>query len=452
MTTPSASSSSTNSKEQHHQNSPPIFWNETLGLSLIPKYIYQQVLGTPFDENKVKKHSSTTNTISTTYSSIVEHVSLVKAAYGTRGQYRYYWKKFAEFLQQNPIKDNEHLYLCPGTHGESSDCKECAPWVDKNRAYDFLDHLSVHTDKKSNVLKKHMDALNFLIKIQNQFIEVVFIDSNFHRVVIMDTTTGRSSVAINSRKMKEQGTYSKAVIQNQKMKSAQSDPQRGHINKPFDDNKLISINEWFFLNKKFPTFQAATLRFLFAWSHFALMRGDDLRTTDTSWGHSGLFALPEEYGPDRGYIFTILKDRSKTNKKGETHFAGCLRHKIVEVCPVNAAGELLILSIGRKPKRDFHLDIFNSKNDWINDKGWLVTNETGSSPLEYSKKNSRLSESTQTRKKKKVEEKNRLQNDEPLYHYDEFQKLISELDLEFCKVTHMRAMGCRYVTNFTLEF
>ena len=94
-----------------------------------------------------------------------------------------------------------------------------------------------------------------------------------------------------------QSLFQSSVLQNPKIKSSQSDPQRGHINKPFGDNKLISINEWFFLNTKFPTFQAATLQFLFVWSHFALMRGDNLRTTDTSWGHSGLFTLPEEYGP-----------------------------------------------------------------------------------------------------------------------------------------------------------
>ena len=437
-------------EDDEQRGSSPIIWNQSMGNDVLLKYLYQQILGTPFDGTKV---TTNTSRISNTYNRVVDNVSLVNAAYLKTGPYRYCWKNFRKFLQNNSTKPNEHLYVCPGTHGQSEDA-QCAPWVEKMRAYDYLDDLSLNQQKSTNVIKKSMDALNFLIKIQNQFIESVFKNKNeVATVELMNSTSGRSFVAIASKKRKDELNYKPALLQDQKTKSSQSDPQKGHINKPFDDDKLIAINQRFFLNKSNGTFQAATLRFLFAWSHFALTRGDDLRTTDTSWGHSGLFELPKEYGPDRGYIFSILKDRSKTNRKGETHFAGCLRHKLVEVCPVNAVGELLILSIGKECKRDFHLKIFDSKIDWIHQSAWLVTDETGSRPLEYSKKRSSSRDKAtkqKTRKKKKVDG-NSFEN-EPIYHYEEFQNLITDLDLEIGKVTHIRSMGVRYVFNSFCSF
>ena len=139
-----------------------------------------------------------------------------------------------------------------------------------------------------------------------------------------------------------------------------------------------------------------------------------------------------------------MKDKSKTNKKGETHFAGCLRHKEVECCPVNAAAELLILSMGKEPKRHFHQSMFDPRNDWVKDNSWLVTDETGLSPLDYSKKRSASSNHSAKKTKVSILDDSVGMDSEPLYHYEEFQKLIQCLDLEFCKVTHMRSMGCRY--------
>ena len=94
------------------------------------------------------------------------------------------------------------------------------------------------------------------------------------------------------------------------------------------------------------------------------------------------------------------------------------------------------------------MKIFDSKNDWITHKAWLVTDASGTRPLEYSKKQSSGGKATQRKRKKKNIYENSFEN-EPIYHYEEFQSLISDLDLELGKVTHIRSMGVRYVFNAT---
>ena len=140
--------------------------------------------------------------------------------------------------ENKSTKPNANLYVCPGTHGQSEEDAQCAPsWVEKIRAYDYLDDLSVNVVVYLLPLPQRNERINSLIS-QHCF------------------------------KTKKQNLL--RVIHNKVTSTSLL--------------MTIAINQMFFLNKNNDgTFQAATLQFLFAWSHFALTRGDDLRTTGTSW-------------------------------------------------------------------------------------------------------------------------------------------------------------------------
>ena len=256
-------------------NSPQILWNPSNGHTNLARYIYQQVY--PNEEFDNKQVHSNMQTIFNCYSSVITNVRSTKAAFLKNGNYRCVWRKFIKYLQEYSTKDNEHLFLSPGSCGE--DNTPCAPWVFKERAEDFLSHLAVNTIITHDNLKKYM-ALNFLIKNQNDLIETILMNK-VQPLPKMKQKHGRAGAALSTAKEKTLLQYKAAPLaQNQKKKTQQSDPQRGHVCQPFSDTQLIKINEWFFSKDNVSSeFKAATLRFLFGWSHFGLMRGDDLRTT-----------------------------------------------------------------------------------------------------------------------------------------------------------------------------
>jgi len=56
--------------------------------------------------------------------------------------------------------------------------------------------------------------------------------------------------------------------------------------------------------------------------HNAVNHGGGICSDEVGWAHSGILHIPEMVGPDKGYIFYILKDCSKANKEGHTQFGG----------------------------------------------------------------------------------------------------------------------------------
>ena len=319
--------------------------------------------------------------------------------------YNIAFKAYKDWLKTNHPIEFQYFSPCSGPT-----IAECFPWVAFNLASAFLLYLANSDKKGLPVVTQTLSALNFMLMQQHVLAEHVL--GNLCPVV----QKLRHSFGVSGGAMAASGETTKQY-RNAKLFARgldgtftkQKDPQMGKVYKCLSHSKLVQVQEWYLLGKCAPTVPALTARnlsaqamkqdrllrardrLLFNTSHFATMRGDDLRSSAVTWGHVNVLPMPLSIGPDYSYIYMILKDTSKNNQKGRTEIAGWLRHKYPELCCTNAIGEYLILLYGRGNRKPFP-DIFNPEDDWTNKNNYLMVGscQNYNRPMFYSKKSKKV--------------------------------------------------------------
>jgi hypothetical protein len=315
------------------------------------------------------------------------------------------------------------------------------PWLTFESAGDYIGALSRDTKGGRPTVAIAISAMNFVLRKQNEIGKYILQNKN----PALRLLTHKEGLSGTAMRLAETKSTQYPLIRNDPLSSdrtRQRDPHRGRVFRSLTDEELTAINLWWLLGKitdelntrtsnslsrkyeKYDRFDMARNRALFALSHFALTRSDDCRSKTSTLSHIGYLPIPKVFTKcaDKGYIFFLLKDKSKGNKKGWTQFAGCVRHNDPLLCPFNAMAEYLILSYGKHGRRQFP-DMSDRTIDWT-EKVILFTDLQGN-PVSYS------------RRKKTA----------PTFawQYEEFRVMKKAVGIEnLIKATHFRMWGSMY--------
>ena len=368
-------------------------------------------------------------------------------ANGRIGAYVRIWRRFKKYLQTHHPEVVIVESPCSGATRSDS-----APWATHDLSGAYLQHLASVTEKGKPGVAQALSAMNFLLSCQHELARLFLGEANCPPLSKLRHVHGISGQAVASA-TKNSKRYRKAKSAARDGKgrvTRQSDPQRGRVASPLDEKDIDNIHLWLLLKRIAPgvkwntrlrdkcgsRFERSRTRLLFSGTFNAVSRGDDLRSPDVSWGHSGMLPLPDSHlsSEKNGYIFYILKDTSKANKDGISQLMGMIRHISPLQCGVNSVGEYLILAYGREAGREFP-DIFNPFCNWTKNE-YIVTDNTGKRPMEY-KKGRKSVEVTQNGESIDYDEEG---------HYEIFSMLKEGAGLGRIKdkTTHFRVFGAMY--------
>ena len=367
------------------------------------QYIHERY-GIPdfnISSNEHSVNQRDTRTTSCTLESVLQTVrnkyAMTKSCQDGMG-YDVAFKAYSKWLQKCHPGYFTNISPCSGPTVST-----CFPWVTFDLASSFLNFLAMERKDRYPVVKLALSALNFILNQQHVIAQHI-LGFRCPAIQTLRHNTGVSGGAIAaSRATFNEYTNASMVTTRKDGLTTQKDPQRGRIESCLSHNMLIDIQKYFLLGECVSSSGEPTSshfihsqdyclrardRFLFNACHFAAMRGDDLRCPYVSWGHVNTLPFPDIIGPDKGFVYIILKDKSKSNKEGRNELAGWIRHKEPELCCVNSIGEYLILLYGRDGKKSMPSLFHPNCHNWVDYHHLLIASDYRR-PMHYSNKRQR---------------------------------------------------------------
>ena len=352
----------------------------------------------------------------------------------SEGSYATVWRKMRKTHESGPL----------------SPYSPAVPWITFDSANDYVQEVLRTSKGGKSTIAITISSMNFVLNQQHELGKHMLANENppLRLLTHKDGLSGSAMRTATARTVQYPLIRTVDVSQRVRGEIRQRDPHRGRIFRALTDEELTNVNLWFLkgkvsnvqiqnkpiqlrnITRKFQgydRFDLARNRAMFSLSHFALTRSDDVRSNTASLSSIGWLPIPQVYSrnANKGYVFFLLKDESKTNKKGWTQFAGCLRHKNPLFCCFNALAEYLLLAYGKNGRRTFP-DIEDQSVDWT--ASTILFSDSHGNSISYSKK----------KKKQQTEDTNNGQ-------YDDFILMKKAVGLDhLIKATHYRLWGSMY--------